>query len=238
MSSIYTWSGTMLYLFCTFNRSLVHRSIYFIFPISFSFLLFIRPSIFQNPKNQNKFCFWSVWIWISAEMCTHHFLSKTGPQNNNGLKCSQNDMENVSGGRGKGRNKNEMVGTGKLWWEIHTMMWSSDHTVRNETRDSSVGHLISKLQNAAHQRKASHNFKTVAQLRGDLTFSQWHCWRFRFSEGWNCVVQVVFDVSWITVTSSSWSSSRRFFLCVQIIFCHHKCMENILLHFLCSMCAI
>jgi hypothetical protein len=44
------------------------------------------------------------------------------------------------------------------------MIRSSDHTVRNETGDSSVGQLISKLQNAAHQQKASHNFKTLAQI--------------------------------------------------------------------------
>jgi hypothetical protein len=44
----------------------------------------------------------------------HHFLSKIGAQNNNNQKCSQNYMGNVSGGRGKGRNKNEKVRTGKL----------------------------------------------------------------------------------------------------------------------------
>ena len=38
-----------------------------------------------------------------------------------------------------------------------------------------------------------------------------------FSEGWNCIAQVVLDVSWITVTSSSWSSSPRFFLCAKYI---------------------
>jgi tryptophanyl-tRNA synthetase len=45
------------------------------------------------------------------------------------------------------------------------MILSSVHTVRNETGDLSVGHLISKLQNAAHQQKASHNFKAVATTR-------------------------------------------------------------------------
>jgi hypothetical protein len=44
------------------------------------------------------------------------------------------------------------------------MIQSSDHTVRNETGNLPVGHLISKLQNAAHQQKATHNFKTAAQL--------------------------------------------------------------------------